>query len=78
MEYPEHEKLAKVKDESQIIGQFLDTGLDGMVLARWDDDYEEYNPVHEPINTILDRYFGIDQDKLEAEKRQMLEQLRKA
>ena len=104
-EYPEHEKLMKVKDESQVIGEFLegcgytlcefqpeadeprwideDTGAPSHVFAdnavenfAW---YPEgYYPVRGGINEILAGYFGIDLDKIEDEKRQMLEELRTA
>jgi hypothetical protein len=77
--YPEHDKLAKVKDRSQAIGEFLDTG--GYELGEWTGGNrycdDEFTPVRKPINTILARYFGIDEDKLEEEKLQMLEELRK-
>jgi hypothetical protein len=33
-------------------------------------------PAHKPINQILAEYFDIDLDKIEAEKRQMLDALR--
>lgn len=81
IEYPEHEKVAKVKDQSQAIGAFLDAGGlgEGIVLARWEGRQGDYlDPVHLNIEKVLAKYFGIDLDKLEAEKIQMLEELRKS
>lgn len=76
--YPEHDKLAKVKDKSQAIGEFLDYGLpQGYVLAKY-DKYDRLYPIHDSIESLLAEHFGIDQDVLEDEKRQMLDKLRKA
>lgn len=83
--YPEHAKLAKVKDESQKIGQFLDwltnERPNGVIFLC------ERHPTHQVgdlwvpfdkgIEKLLAEYFGIDEKKLEAEKRQMLEEQRK-
>lgn len=77
MEYPEHEKLAKVKDESQAIGEFLE----------WLENHGEYElgavaedlklyPLGKSIERILAEYFKVDQRKLEAEKQTMLEAIR--
>lgn len=82
--YPEHEKLKLVQEHSNIIGQFLDwlsyergykiceccEGAD----ARNDDSYY---PVNSTTEKILADYYGINLDKLENEKRQMLDLLRK-
>jgi hypothetical protein len=111
-EYPEHEKLAAVKDQSQAIGEFLDFGLSriggGLVLYehvtrgcecssclqgagyrdRWHTEEEkatcvdgvvqiaDCQPTFRTIDSILTDYFDIDQDKIEAEKRAMLDKLR--
>jgi hypothetical protein len=75
--YPEHEKLAKVKDKSQIIGAFLDNGLpDGVVFAEWNRHRDVLYPVRCDIQQWLADYFDIDRDKLEAEKQQMLDEIR--
>ena len=76
--YPEHEKLAKVKDKSQAIGEFLDYGLpQGYVLAKY-DKYDRLYPIHDSIESLLADHFGIDRDELEHEKQQMLDTLRTA
>lgn len=81
--YPEHEKLRKVADLSQKIGEFLDFGLakQGLVLCEaqdhWSDETQFY-PTHKTVQSILADYFEIDQKKIDAEKEQMLEALRSA
>jgi len=76
LKYPEHEKLAKVKDESQIIGTFLDNLPDDTVLAIQVSP-GRFLPYRGRIEEILADYFDIDLDKIETEKLQMLEELRK-
>ncbi len=73
-DYPEHDKLRHVKDESQAIGEFLDFG--GYVLGEYIDG--RLQPVHGSISRILAEYFEIDEKKIEQEKRQMLDKLRRA
>lgn len=95
-EYPEHDKLAKVKDKSQTCGQFLDwLESDGRILCkyhkhtddcgvdRWghpDCGYSEESlvPIHTSIEDLLAEFFQIDRKKLEQEKRQMLNEIRRA
>jgi len=76
-EYPEHDKLRAVNDQSQAIGEFLDLFLPkvGIVLMER-DKYGDYHPTYRTIQSLLAEYFEIDLDKIEAEKRQMLEDLR--
>ncbi len=77
-EYPQHEKLATVKDMSQAIGEFLEWADDqGWHLAEWhkinsfgDEQLRRIIPNH---TEALARYFEIDLDKLEQEKTHMLE-----
>ena len=118
--YPEHDKLSKISDESQLVGEFIDwlqdkgytickfqeAGTNGepyripateedidALEFRWERDdaraggilnpaYESWGdhffPIHRGIQSWLAEFFGIDQEKLEDEKRQMLERLRQA
>lgn len=90
--YPEHEKLQAVVDKSQAIGTFIEWLQDvkKLHLAKWTDiEHEDIvtDEIHivqelclEPldINKTLAEYFEIDLNKLEQEKRDMLEELRKA
>lgn len=74
-QYPEHEKLLKIKTESNTIGEFLEwLESEGTVLAGY-SELDQLLPEHEPIRDRLARYFGIDQSKIEQEKRAMLENL---
>jgi hypothetical protein len=99
-EYPEHDKLRAIKDQSQAIGSFLEFGLGklglhlcsihnhsegcGDVVERVYDreirecglGEDEYVPTHKRITSLLAEHFDINEDKLEAEKRSMLEEVR--
>jgi hypothetical protein len=77
-DYPEHDKLHEIADASQTIGEFLDYGLGEQGLVLCDDDGEGGRlwPTSKSIQSILAEHFGIDQDKINAEKEQMLERIR--
>lgn len=124
-EYPEHEKLHAVAEQSQAMGEFLDLGpytLCEFVKAgsnkeplyvwtpKWADpayrrkrgkrykhprfidflnghaetnpDHESwgdhYRPVMKPLTQVLADWFDIDLDKIEQEKREMLDKIREA
>lgn len=88
-EYPEHDKLKAISEYSQQIGAFLEwMKSDGIRLSRphvhtrdcdnnW-CDYDMAQLVHdnESIQDRLARYFEIDQNKLDHEKREMLAAIR--
>jgi len=76
--YEEHEKLKSVKNESEIIGQFLEwQKTKDRDLCTFDSKFDEFTPVfHGSIEKILGEYFEIDLNKLEKEKQQMIEGLR--
>lgn len=75
---PELDKISKVSDKSQAIGEFLEWLVQKkeIVLAKW-MDMEGWDPqlvvAYEPKNKLLAEYFGIDQDKVENERRKLLE-----
>lgn len=75
--YPEHDKLAGVRDQSQVIGEFLEEFLpsQGIVLCENKEYYDEYLPARKKTNELLAKFFGVDLDKLELEKRAMLDKL---
>ncbi len=84
--YCQHEKLKKVQDESQSIGDFLSWLNDHkkIVLGSYyrdgdclNTDLEELRPIMKKHETLLAEYFGIDLDKLEEEKRAILKSIRK-
>jgi hypothetical protein len=78
LKFPEHDKLRTIKDKSQTIGEFLEW-CEGQSFElcevtpsgnRW--------PITERREAILARFFEIDLDVLEREKRAMLKSVRKA
>lgn len=72
--HPEHLKLKAVKDRTQCVGDFLEW-LDetkGLRLTYRQNDL----PFAGNFNDLLAEYFEIDLKKLEAEKREMLEEQR--
>lgn len=82
-QYPEHDKLQAVKNQSQLIGEFLEwLNSQGLYLAAWQEIDTIFGKDSElvisylSINDILARFFEIDLDKLEDEKRQMLDSIR--
>lgn len=83
-DYPEHEKLKKVKHTSQAIGEFLEwlstQGLTVCETYRNPDSLRdgEYFPATSSTNALLARFFEIDLEKIEKEKQAMLEEMRKA
>ncbi len=77
-EYPEHARLLKVKDESQACSEFLEwlSSEKGFHLAKSIPGRARPSYVSYSIQDLLAEFFEIDQDKLEAEKREMLATLR--
>lgn len=77
MRYPEHEKLKALNGANQTVGDFLSwLTEEGYVIAQFDDLTDELFVPYSSIESLLARFFGIDQDRLEAEKQAMLAQLR--
>ena len=92
-DYPEHEKLAAIKDQSQAIGEFIDwcTSTHGVSLAEWEPAQvrttrghfghrrieRRMHPTTHRLANLLAEFFGIDNQKLEAEKRAMLDEMRR-
>ena len=77
-EVPELTKMLAVKDQSQIIGEFigwLDTEKD-IHLAKGYTEDNSYSPVYD-IEDLLAEFFKIDLKKAEQEKQKILEGLRK-
>lgn len=73
-DYPEHDKLSAISDQSQTIGEFLDMG--DWTLCRFDREWDEFRPVS--IEAALAEWFGIDRAKIAAEKDAMLVAIRAA
>jgi hypothetical protein len=64
---PECDKLLKVKDKSQTIGAFLEWAQEADLIQ-----------LDRSINDVLAEYFEIDLDKVDKEKRAILDGLRAA
>lgn len=78
--YPEHDKLCEIQPLSQAICEFLewcDADGRGMVLAEWVNDGRWMLPASKPTEKLLAQFFQIDLDKIETEKRQMLDLMNK-
>ena len=82
MDYPEHDKVRAVKTESQAIGGFIEwlaeQGIFMCTRRRHGMIGDDLLPVGESIEVLLARYFKVDLEKFENEKRAMLEKLRAA
>ncbi len=78
MKYPEHEKLKKVSEQSQSIGEFLEWAFSekSLFFAEYVDGSDFPREHRQGIESILSEYFKIDQKKLEKEKREMLASIR--
>lgn len=73
--YPEHDKVQKIAPQSQAIGEFLEWLQErGTVLAEYDGD--RLWPQSFTTETLLAKFFDIDLNKLEKEKREMLKEIR--
>jgi len=82
METPELNKIKKVSEKSQEIGNFLDwLESIGYYIAEYKkfDDVEEEQlvTIFLPREKILAKYFEIDLDKAEKERVKILEDFRK-
>jgi hypothetical protein len=79
-ETPECNKLSAVSPQSQIIGEFLDTlSEQGICLCKWtewEDAPAQYHPIPDAIEKTLAKYFEIDLDKVEVERRAILDFIR--
>ncbi len=90
--YPEHEKLAKIKDKSQSIGEFLEwlESEKKVNLCTYEAEYtmqdsdgedeiipEGYYGINQTKEKLLAEFFDIDLNKIEEEKRQMLAEMNK-
>ena len=67
--YPEHEKLIKIEKESQAIGEFYHWAVNKGYLGTFKH--------WKRLEDILAEFFDIDLQKIDKEKKQMLEELRR-
>lgn len=87
METPECDKLSRIKDKSQVIGEFLEWVQDvkKLSLGEWIEGHddvgepngkEEFMPAVRNTQDLLAEFFDIDMAKVEQEKRAILEEIR--
>lgn len=78
--YTEHEKLSKVQKDSQVIGEFIEwmQSEQCYTVCELVDDDSQFVPVRFNIQDILAKYFKINLNNLEKEKRHMLTYMRGA
>jgi hypothetical protein len=79
-EYPEHNKLQVIKDRSQPIGEFLVWLAETKhleICERIGSHNDYLQPITQKSQELLAEYFDIDLERLEKEKRMMLDELRK-
>jgi len=76
---PELEKMKKVVDKSQVIGEFLEwlTSRKGIWLVRYNENDQAIN-VHDSKEQLLAEFFKINLVKAEREKRMILENIRRS
>jgi hypothetical protein len=77
--YPEHEKLGKIKDQSQAVGEFLEwasSGIRDYRICEFDRSLDRWFPIMISTEKLLAEFFGINLDRLEKEKLAMLDELR--
>ena len=77
-QYPEHKKVEKTHLFSQQCREFIDWLRDDkkISLVKFDEEEKLYYYIHISTDTLLAEFFGIDQNKLEAEKQMMLKVMR--
>lgn len=83
--YPEHEKLQKVQDKTQVMSEWVEwLQAKGYVLAEYgtgkpgdDRSPDRLYPVHSDPSDLLADFFDIDRKVLEQEKRAMLDEMRR-
>lgn len=73
--YPEHEKLHKVKELSQSLGEFLDW-LESNGLTICGLVHSRYEPDRRTVEQWLADFYGIDLVLIDQEKEHMLDELR--
>lgn len=77
--YPEHVKLKRIKDKSQMVKDFLTWCWDNKGAQLCHNDLRDYPTtiLETDVDKMIAGFFEIDLDKLELEKRAMLEEQRK-
>ena len=77
-EYPEHVHLKSVRDQSQAIGNFIEwLEENNMAICEFNPrtNFDSYTPTRTSTTKLLALHFEVDLDRLEDEKRAMLDEL---
>ena len=77
-DYPEHDKLAGVQDQTQAVGDFLEWVMakHQCELGRPEGRNAGFRGIGKTVPQLLADWAGIDLDRLEQEKRAMLDVFR--
>jgi len=77
-EFPECEKMSAIRDKSQVIGEFIEWMKQerGLTICSCSACGNYYVPTATTIEQLLLKFFDIDQDKVETERRSMLNSMR--
>lgn len=76
---PELDKMLAVKERSQAISEFLEwlgTTNEPISFCFYDADRDEYMTIPQSTKQLLAEFFGIDLNKCERERQQLLADLR--
>lgn len=74
--YKEHAKMKQLRPKIEVATELLEwLQQKGVVLCRLSGNH--YMPTRQPIQNTLAAFFDIDQNKIEAEKEAMLEEVRR-
>lgn len=76
---PTLDKMLEIKDKSRLIGEFIEwLGCRDprLHLCELDEDAEEFFAAHIRTEKLLAEFFGIDLDKAEKERCQILDAIR--
>ena len=77
--YPEAEKLSANHSHTIMIFQFLEhLNERGILLARYSDNGNHLFPIRTSFQSVVYDFFAINEQKLEEERRAMIEELRKS
>lgn len=81
-QYPELDKMKAAREKSAVLSDFLDwMDENGIRLCRNNPDHYwakggEYYPITENYEQLLAQYFNIDLNKVEEERRRILDEQR--
>ncbi|UVK59805.1 DNA binding protein [Gordonia phage Aleemily] len=75
--YPQNRRLADARDDILTVHEFLDWCESQDIVLATPDDRDRLVKISEDTVTLVERSFGIDSAAVEAERRAMLESLRR-